>query len=295
MIRMRQYSISLSAVLGTVLGNWWLVALAAFVGAGFGTLAYTLIEPTYSSRALVTYDAPNSGIESSMGSLGGLASLVGLSVGPSSDRAQAIATLKSRVLIQELIDEQGMMPVLFPEAWDANSKSWRMDLRHPPKIEDGIRKVSNSLLRVSEEPGTGLVDVRMRWTSAVEAQKWLAALLSQANRRLQRQAIAESEANSRYLQERYAQSTVVELRIAIADLIGAELKSQMIAQGRKDYAFRVVDPPFVPDKPDSPSLLLLVVLGAVLCELAIFLWVTLRLMRQSVGQGDEVHSPTFSG
>jgi Uncharacterized protein involved in exopolysaccharide biosynthesis len=56
---------------------------------------------------------------------------------------------------------------------------------------------------------------------------------------------------------------VVELREALARLIESEMQEQVLAQVATEYAFRVIDPPRVPDEVYAPKPLFVIVFAAV--------------------------------
>lgn len=57
--------------------------------------------------------------------IGGLASLIGLSVGGDSSKEESLAVLQSEALTQRYVSEQNLLPVLFPDQWDPVAKKWR--------------------------------------------------------------------------------------------------------------------------------------------------------------------------
>ena len=58
-------------------------------------------------------------------------------------------------------------------------------------------------------------------------------------------------------------SSVVELQDVLHRLVEAEMKEVILANINEEYAFRVIDPAVVPEKPFSPRIVLLAVLGVI--------------------------------
>ena len=56
----------------------------------------------------------------------------------------------------------------------------------------------------------------------------------------------------------------------------SELNQEMLARGRTDYALRVVDPAMVPEKPVTPSILKMTVIGLFLGVLLSGIWAIWR-------------------
>lgn len=58
--------------------------------------------------------------------LGSLAALAGISVGAQDqNRELALTALKSRAVIQRMIEEEKMLPILYADDWDADNKRWQ--------------------------------------------------------------------------------------------------------------------------------------------------------------------------
>lgn len=209
----------------------------------------------------------------SLGSLaaqyGGLASLAGISLPESSKQVEAIAVLKSELLTQRFIQQDDLLPVLYPKLWDPRTKTWRTsDPQKVPTFWKANRLFARKIRQVEEGKG-GLATLQITWTDPQQAANWANQLVAMTNSYLRNKAIAESERNIAYLNEQAAKTTVLEARQAIYSLLESEIDREMVARGRIEYALRVVDPAFVPDKPSSAGPVLTGLLGFGLgCTLA---------------------------
>ena len=74
-------------------------------------------------------------------------------------------------------------------------------------------------------------------------------LVGLANELLRTRALEEAQRNIAYLNAQADRTNEVELRRAIFNLIESETKTLMLANGRTEYAFRVVDPAVPPEDP----------------------------------------------
>jgi uncharacterized protein involved in exopolysaccharide biosynthesis len=81
------------------------------------------------------------------------------------------------------------------------------------------------------------------------------------NQYLRDKAIREAERNIQYLNEQASRTNVVEAQKAIYSLLESEINKEMVARGRDEYALKVIDPAFVPERPSSPGPLVLGLLG----------------------------------
>jgi uncharacterized protein involved in exopolysaccharide biosynthesis len=232
-----------------------IVALAA----GF------LLPVTYrSSATLIIVSHENADVIGDAGQgLAGLASLIGLNIPSGSNKSEVLATLRSRLLAGLFITKQELLPQLFPERWDRERKTWK-DGERIPKPAEAYERWSKRILKVSEDAPTGLVTVALNAPSPELAASWTNQFLLLADERLRSRAIVEAEKNIQFLDKQLQSAAQVEIKEAVANLLERELKQVMLAKGRSEYAFKVVDPPFVPHKKHSPKRLLLLGLGLVL-------------------------------
>lgn len=198
------------------------------------------------------------------GQLGGLVSLAGVSVG-GGESVEAIATLRSRGLVREFIEEFDLLPVLFSEDWNVAEGRWRHpDPEEWPDIRDGVRFFLEDVLTVSEERDTGLVTMAIEWTDPELAAQWAMVLVARLNQRLRNRALQEAEANVSYLREELSQTNVVTLQQSIGRLLESELQTVMLARGNEEFAFRVIDPADIPKLPARPRRLLIAVVGTMI-------------------------------
>jgi uncharacterized protein involved in exopolysaccharide biosynthesis len=276
-----------------VLKSRWKIIVASVVAVTLVAGLYAFLAPKrYRADALVApLDNSNGGggggMAAALGQLGGLASLAGVSVGGGgSDKDISVATLQSRALIQGLIKDGNLLPLLFEDEWDASKKAW--DVESPddvPTLLDGSDLFEKKILKVSEDKKTGLVTVEVEWTSPELAAQWTNQLVSRANVSLQQRALAESEHHLKFLQDQLQQTSLVDVRQSIFTLVENELKNSMVAKGNDQYAFKVIDPAVVPEKKVWPKRGLILVLGffagLFLSVVGVLAWHSLSSTRES--------------
>lgn len=260
-----------------------LVVLACGLAAALGGfIAAMLMAPVYRAEVLlapVNADSGGAGI-SLGGQLGGLASLAGINIGGGSrSRDEAVALLKSRVLIAEFVDANSLLPVLFSDQWDSDTKRWiDEDPDGAPTRWDAINLFTNDILSVSENPRNGLVTLAVEWGDPVVAAAWAKGLVDKVNMERRARAIRDAESSLRFLNEYLQKTNVVSVQQAVNSLIEAQTKQMMLASVQEDYAFRTIDPVFPPDRDDpvSPNKLWLTVIGALFGGLVGIIWAVLR-------------------
>jgi uncharacterized protein involved in exopolysaccharide biosynthesis len=241
-----------------------------------------LSKPMYRSEASVvgvSDDGMASGLSGLAGQFGGLASLAGLSLPKGGNWEQAVATLRSRHLVERLITSGNLLPKLFPGKWDSAASRWRADLGKPPSLGDAVYLFRQRVLQVREDPKTGMVTVRVDWHDPVLAADWANRLVALADSELRREAIEGSTRALQALQAELARSEQVELRAAISRLMEAQVKAKMFATIRDEYAFHVIDVAVPPDldKRVQPTRTVMVLAGGILGVILGLLFVLLRV------------------
>lgn len=239
----------------------WLIATVMALFVLVGTAYAFLATPIYRVETVL---APN---ESEQGSslpsgLGGLANLAGITLGSSADNSVWVATLRSRVFVEDFINDKNLLPVLFADKWDAANKRWiEDDPEDQPNVQDGVTFFIEEVRSVSED-ATGLVTLTIDWTDPQLAVEWSAELVNRINERLRARDLEDSKRRLEYLKRQLENTSLVELRQAISQLIENEIQTITLAQVEREYAFKVVDPPRVPSTWVAPRRLLIIVLAA---------------------------------
>ena len=192
--------------------------------------------------------------------LGGVAALAGLSLGADTQKTEALAVLRSRALITEYISKNDLLPLLFPDRWDAKQRAWKQSKAAPTlwqASEDFF-----SIMQVEKDKRTDLWRLTVTWTDPVIAAKWANDLVNLANESMRQRSVREGEAHIAYLGKEGSTTDLAQVRTAIYGVLESEIKNLMMAKGPGDFAVRVIDPAVPPEDPSSPNRLLWVVAGA---------------------------------
>jgi uncharacterized protein involved in exopolysaccharide biosynthesis len=194
--------------------------------------------------------------------LAGVAAMAGLNLQPeaSSNRAAALATLRSYQLLSSFIAEASIFDVIAREY--APSRGWGINQRPFTmwRAVEALRKHVD----VTEDRAGNLVRVDVTWYDPQTASQWANGIVAAADRLLRSQTLVRSRARLDFLQSQYEKSNIVAMREAIATLMEGELRSMTVAQADKNYAFRIVDPAIAPEKHVTPKRMLIVSMATIL-------------------------------
>lgn len=272
-------SIDFAGLRRLVVSHWIQLLAFCMIGGVVGLSLSFAFDRVYEANAVLVEANSSLGAAEGggLGATAGLAALVGVPTRSGGRLEEAIATLQSRALIEEYIDSNHLLPILFASRWDGRHSAWRHSwISSPPTAWDGYLRLKG-LLDVSENSRTGLISVSLKWTDAELAQVWLSGLIGMTNARLRAASIERSEGNIAFLKSKAQDTRAVELRSAFFNLIESEVKNEMVAQGSANYAFRYVDPPATPVRPVFPNRAVFLLLGAVCGVLVGCVWLSLRL------------------
>ena len=237
----------------------WLIAPLILVGGLSALIAALTLPKKFEAVIIIAPVASTSGggqlggLSSLASQFGGIASLAGISVGGDSRKAESLAVLQSEALTEGYIRSNNLLPVLYKRDWDSKKLQWKTE--NPKKIPTPWKAnqyFKKNIRTVKTDTKTGLVMLTITWRDPILAAKWANDLVGITNDFLRSKAIAESERNIEFLRDEAVKTNIVEARQAIYSVLQTELNKVMLARGNAEYAFKILDPAAVPEKPVSP-------------------------------------------
>jgi uncharacterized protein involved in exopolysaccharide biosynthesis len=236
------------------------MSIFTIAGATYALIA----EPVYRAECVLAPNKLEQGASLAAG-LGGLSSLAGINLGVSPDTTDALATLQSRVFVEEFIEENNLMPILFADLWDPANERWVGDNPDDwPDIRDAVQYFIDEVRTVDVDAATGLTWLGIIWTDPELAAGWTEMLVDRINERLRSRDLAASERRLAHLYEQLELANLVELRQAISRLIESEIQTMTLARAEIEYAFKIIDPPRVPMDQIAPRPLPIVFFASLL-------------------------------
>lgn len=206
---------------------------------------------------------------------GVLGQLIG-SFGGASDIYASIAFLKSRPILDAVIERFDLKPSLFPRKWDAAKAAWK---KSEEPSDWRARLALAKRVDVGFDDYTGLVTLVVHWPDGQKARDIADGFLEISNSMLRQQAIEEGQRRVEELYKESDAAAAAEVSALLADEITRSVSRLASIRARIDYAFRVVDPPIVPEKKSwPPRTLILLAVGFIvgLIEIGIVAGVYLR-------------------
>lgn len=257
----------------TLLVLWrhkFMVLLACCICGLVAVVLALTATPIYRAEVAVTAVRPATagGTASALASqLGGL---TGLNLNQTSGEVQtAEAILESRRLVEEFIKRNGLQSQL------------NRDQKVESTLWSAVKHFQERVLTIRKDARRGVVTIAIEWTDPVTAARWANEFVALANDIVRTRALTESNRNIAYVNEQLGKTDAVEIRHVMYDIIESETKTLMLANGRTEYAFQVVDPAVPPELRVRPQRTLMVSIGVLL---GLLIGVISALLRERVSR-----------
>lgn len=281
---------------------WKKYCAAAFVGAVLlAAFSYSRM-PQYNAEAvsIVNISSASSLLK---GSLGSLASLAGVNVSSGDSNAMFnISYINSRELADAFIAKYDLRHELFYKSYDENGaykQADRLDRLYvkllgkgyadardddvylaPGPSKEELYKKFQRVFHVNVDQKKMTVLVSVTWKDPIKAKQWANDYIRLANDILKRKAIGESTLKIHYLETQARENTEVEVQQAIYSLIETEMKQIAVAESSDQYAFKVTQRAFLPERRVSPNRYAYLFSGMILGCVGMFGFILFRNLKK---------------
>jgi uncharacterized protein involved in exopolysaccharide biosynthesis len=247
----------------------WMILAITGSGVLAAALAAALMTPMYRAElvlAPVTSNEDSGRYSAQLEKFSGIAALAGVNLSQHSSRKnEAIATLESRLLTEQFIEDEELLPVLFHDLWDQEQGDWSVDDPDDrPTLWDAYELFDEDVRRISEDKRSGLVVLSIEWEDPELAARWGNELVRRVNEMLRERTAHESQKAIGFLQQQLKQVSAVELEQVLHRLIESEMKEIILANINEEFAFRVIDPAAPPGEAFRPRWAPMLAIGAAL-------------------------------
>jgi uncharacterized protein involved in exopolysaccharide biosynthesis len=262
----------------------WLLALF-IMGAALASAVYALTcEQQFESEAVVAQAKEETGqlggaISGLLGQVAGIAGA--LLPGSGTTIEESVAVLNSRDFALRFMHEHGVLPYLFPRLWDPATRSWKdagggggslwsrlagdpVVARPPGPSPDDAVKRFNKVRLVVVDRRTSFIHLTVRGPTAETAHAWATAMIADLNEMLRARALGDSRRAVELLSKRAETEQVQSVRTIVSALLELQLRHEVMAESRREYAVRTLDPPSLPDQRSYPRRAHIVLVGAAL-------------------------------
>ncbi len=230
----------------------WLISLISIAGL-LGALAFSfLIEDRFQARAVISPVKEGGGQQAGLSLLvQQLEAVPTMSLSSPSSAPEILALLNSSMLRKKLIEQHALLPVIFREKWDSKKNAWASD-KDVPTVYDGLRALERRM-SVKNSAKDNTITITLESQDAKDAADMLSKLLIVLNLHLSNEARRIADSNRRYLEGQLSSTTDPLIRQNIYALIAQQIESSMMAGVMENFAFKVIDPPYAPDRKSFPK------------------------------------------
>jgi len=234
-----------------------------------------LMTRIYESQTVITP------VQQSTGQAGGMSAVAaqfGIMTPQSSNASEIVNLLKSDILMQKVLEKQGLFNLLFTthelEGKTENEKMW-----------NGIRALKKEIVKVTENKKDNMITVSAQYKDPVVAQRIASAVLNELTEYMTGEAKRVAEANRKHLETQIVTTGDPLVRQKIYSLIAQQIETMMMAEAKENFAFKVIDPPRVPDKRIKPKRTQMVIVAFIV---SLFFGVFLAFVREHYERNREV-------
>lgn len=278
--------IDLRELFATLWGGKWIIVAFTIVFA-VGSVIYALSLPNiYKSEALLapSDESQGRGLTGMVGSLGGLASLAGVSLaGSQADKTTiALEILQSRAFLTEFVEKHEILPeimavkewspeqgiVFDEEIYNSQQGVW---LGQPNPQSEGrptsweyVNQIKNNLLKVTREQESGLIRLSINHPSPVFAKKLVDLLVVDINNEMRKRDVSEAKSSLAFLNDELEQTSLKNMQQVFFELVEKQTQTIMLANIRPEYIFQTIDPAIVPEQKVKPKRPLIVIVATIL-------------------------------
>lgn len=271
--------VTLRGLVDLLISRWQWIVCVTLLGAVIGAVYSLTRKPVFESDALLAPVKQGADLDLGGGALGGLvgefagvAGLAGLASGGSTLN-ESVAVLQSRQFALQFMSQNGVLQYLFPALWNAKEHAWAVvdggqspgilaralgwiepvpdsefASRQPgPRPDDAVKRFDR--VRVAEvDRRTNFIQLKVRGPTPEVAQRWAAAMIVQLNESMRNRTLDESRKAVDLLTKYISTEHEETIRAAAVALLQAQLRQEVVAESRREFAVQVLDPPSLPDQ-----------------------------------------------
>lgn len=272
-----------------------LIILLTFVVA-LGSIIYSLSLTNYftSESVLVSRDQQNSNPLSQLSGIASMAGIGGLTNSSSSSAEKVIEIIQSREFVKHLITFENILPSIMapksynaiseelyfdPEIFNVESNQWIKDPDSNQEAKPTYLQAHREyleMLSISRDKITGFVSLKIEHISPVFAKEFLTLIIREANNLNRELDIENSNKALSYLKAELSQTSLLEIKKSINQLIESQLEIQMMASIHDEYSLMVLEPPFIPDVRSRPSRSIIVIFSTLIGGIFSVIFVLVR-------------------
>ena len=220
----------------------------------------------YEAKAVIEPVTP----QSTPSSMGALAAQFGISTPPPTNAAETVNLLKSRILMEKIIKNHDLLPILVgknPKDNTENGKIWM-----------GIRALMG-ITTVNYKQKDNVIELSVQFKDPKIATDIVNYYLTELTDHMSSEAKRVALTNKKYLESELNATADPFIKTKIYSLIAQQIETAMLAEAKENFAFKVLDPPKIPDTKIKPKRKLMVMMSFIV---SLFLGIMIAFFKEYV-------------
>ncbi|MBN1381630.1 MAG: hypothetical protein JXA41_08145 [Deltaproteobacteria bacterium] len=222
---------------------------------------------------------------------GGLAAM-GISTPGAASASEIVNLLKSNILREKIITKYHLLPVLFYDQYNWETKKWKIEEEGPsfsinpfkligklvalvrpadpgapkkeddgiPGIWDGLRALK-TIVNVNHDIKENSITLSVDLYDPEQAKKIVEYFLQTLTDHMSFEAKRVALTNRKYLESQLNETSDPLIKQKIYNLIAQQIETSMMSEVKENFAFKVIDPPMTPDLKIKPRRSIMVILA----------------------------------
>jgi len=173
------------------------------------------------------------------GGMSAIAMQLGISTPSTPNVSEIMSLLNSNILMEKVNKRYNLIPLFFEKGLKGNP--------HADKTWDGIRYLKN-IFKVKHKQMEGIIELSTEYKDPKIAADIINYILIELTEHMTGEAKRVAETNKRYLESLIDKNSDPLIRQKIYSLIAQQIEISMMAEVKENFAFKIIDPPKVPDR-----------------------------------------------
>ena len=182
---------------------------------------------------------------------------------------EGIEIIKSRKFILDFIKKENIMvDIMASYGWDDETNTLKINKRifdtstqkwtrkvkgriKPPSDQEAYKKFI-SFLVLDKDRQTGFIKLKIKFFSPFLAKDWAKKIVGTLNKKMKEEDVFEANRKILFLDNELAETSLSEMRLVLSNLKKQQIQKIMVAESKKEYVFRIIDPPVAPELKSEP-------------------------------------------
>lgn len=267
-------------------GKYFIIIFVIICTLAAGFISFFYLPKVYKSTATLI---PIKQEKSSLSSIGGLIANLPIPINlPGQGSSNIMSFLKSRTLKERLINKYNLLPTLYPDLWDSENKIWNIQISEeaPTTVLALQENKLDAIFSVNQDNNSELVTISWAGGDPNFCSLMLERVINELTFFLENEYVSDARREREFVDEQLSKATdelefwerqvpnekltlskITRERLA-AQTVYTELRKQLelakINEAKELESFKVLDDPFVPQKPIAPKKILIIAITFVL-------------------------------